>query len=192
MRIGTDRLMVVGGLMVISARTLLIAQTPLQFAGSLVCILLIVAGLSGLGRHLQPDSRIYVQLRAEVEQFLTLVRKINVHAVAAEGKQASVTKTAMHESVDRIALVAGVVGEKWERKKETLPLRIRESRRPQPAPTPAAAAGWVTPPDRDRGPGPAFPLSQRSELDGSRGSNAAARRDRAARRRHLLSVLRPH
>jgi len=192
MRIGTDRLMVVGGLMVISARTLLIAQTPLQFAGSLVCILLIVAGLSGLGRHLQPDSRIYVQLRAEVEQFLTLVRKINVHAVAAEGNQASVTKTAMHESVDRIALVAGVVGEKWERKKETPSLRIKEGRRPQTAPTPAAAAGWVIPPDRDRGPRPAFQLPRRSQLDGSRGSGAAARRDRAARRRYLQHVLRPH
>ncbi len=114
MRTRADVMMGVGGVLVIFAQTLVIAETPLQFTVIFVSLLLVGAALWGLGHRLEPSSRIFLQLRAEVDQFLTLVRKLNAHAIAAERKQASAIKTAMHKSVDRVALVAGVVeGQSW-------------------------------------------------------------------------------
>ena len=109
MRTRIDKIMAVGGLSLILLETLLAAETPLSFVVVLFGILLTCAGILGLGRRLQPEGRIYLQLRAEVDDFLTLVRKINAQIVAAEGEQASQTNTSMHESVERIAHVAGVV-----------------------------------------------------------------------------------
>ncbi len=110
MRTRSDKMMAAGGLSTILAQTLFVGATPTQFTVMVLGILLILAALSGLGRRLQPEKRIYLQLRAEVDRFLTLVRQINVHAIAGEGEQACETKATMHESVERIALVTGVVG----------------------------------------------------------------------------------
>ncbi len=110
MRTRTDKIMAIGGLFVVSLQALAVAPTTLQFALVFIAILITGAGLFGLGRRLQPDKRIYRQLRAEVDDFLALVRKINGQAVAGQGEQACETKTAMHASVEQIAQVAGVVG----------------------------------------------------------------------------------
>ncbi len=110
MRTRADRMMAVGGLLVIFLQTLFIASKPIDFAVIFAGILLVAAALWGLGRRLAQERRVHLQLRAEVDHFADLARKMNAHAVAGEGKRASATKTQMHESVDRIALVAGVVG----------------------------------------------------------------------------------
>ncbi len=110
MRTRSDKMMAAGGLSTILAQTLFIAATPTQLTVMFLGIILILAALLRLGHRLQPDKRLYLQLRAEVDRFLALVRNINAHAVAGEGEQASQAKTKMHESVEQIALVAGVVG----------------------------------------------------------------------------------
>lgn len=110
MRTRADRMMAVGGLLLIFLQTLFIASKPIDFAVIFAGILLVSAALWGLGRRLARERRVHLQLRAEVDHFADLVRKINAHAVAGEGKRASATKKEMYESVDRIALVAGVVG----------------------------------------------------------------------------------
>ncbi len=110
MRTRADRMMAVGGLLLIFLQTLFIASKPIDFAVIFAGILLVSAALSGLGRRLARERRVHLQLRAEVDHFADLIRKINAYAVAGEGQRASATKTDMHESVDRIALLAGVVG----------------------------------------------------------------------------------
>ena len=110
MRTRSDKMMAAGGLSTILAQTLFIAATPTQLTVMVLGIILILAALLRLGHRLQPDKRLYLKLRAEVDRFLALVRNINAHAVAGEGERASQAKTKMHESVERIALVAGVVG----------------------------------------------------------------------------------
>ncbi len=110
MRTRADRMMAIGGLLVIFFQTLVIANKPIDFAVIFAGILLVSAALWGLGRGRTPERRVHLQLRAEFAHFAVLVRKINAHATAGEGEQASATKTEMHESVERIALVAGVVG----------------------------------------------------------------------------------
>ncbi len=119
MRTRADRMMAVGGLLVIFFQTLVIANKAIDFAVIFAGILLVSAALWGVGRRLAPDRRVHTQLRAEFAHFAVLVRKINAHAAAGEGKQASATKTEMHESVDRIALVAGVVGSTGNLKEQT-------------------------------------------------------------------------
>jgi hypothetical protein len=108
MRTRVDRIMAIGGLLVIAVQTLVIAPTPLQFVLIFIAILVTGAGIFGLGDRLQPDRRIYLQLRAEVDDFLVLVRRINEQAVAGRGEMAAETKMAMHESIDRLAQAAGV------------------------------------------------------------------------------------
>ena len=109
MRTRADKMMAVGGLSLIFLETLLVVRGPIDFTVMLVGILLVAAALWGLGRRLARERRVYLQLRAEVDHFADLARKINAHAVAGDGVWAAATKTEMHESVDRIALVAGVV-----------------------------------------------------------------------------------
>ena len=70
MRTRTDKIMAIGGLFVVSLQALAVAPTMLQFALIFIAILITGAGLFGLGRRLQPDKRIYRQLRAEVDDFL--------------------------------------------------------------------------------------------------------------------------
>ncbi len=48
------------------------------FIADLLGIALITVGVWGLGSRLFPDRRVYVGLRSEVDQFISLVRKLNV------------------------------------------------------------------------------------------------------------------
>ncbi|UCC48751.1 MAG: hypothetical protein JSV41_00820, partial [Gemmatimonadota bacterium] len=47
------------------------------FIADLLGIALITVGVWGLGSRLFPDRRVYVGLRSEVDQFISLVRKLN-------------------------------------------------------------------------------------------------------------------
>ena len=104
-----DRWLVVGGLSLLVVQGLILATTLFQYGMIIIATLLFCAGMLGLGSRAQTERRIYLQLRSEVDHFINLVRQINDHAVAGEGKQVTETKKIMHESVERIAQAAGVV-----------------------------------------------------------------------------------
>jgi len=110
MRSRLDKLMAVGGLLLILMLTFVLVSDPLALAAMLLGIIMAFGGLWGLGSRIQPDRRVYLKLRAEVDQFIDLVRRINAHVVAGDGAGASEAKAAMHESVEQIAQAAGVVG----------------------------------------------------------------------------------
>jgi len=110
MRSRLDRLMAVGGLVLVLILTFVLASDPIALAAMLLGIVMAFGGLYGLGSRIQPDRRVYLQLRAEVDRFINLVRKLNAHVVAGDGEAASEAKAAMHESVEQIAQAAGVVG----------------------------------------------------------------------------------
>jgi hypothetical protein len=101
-------MMAVAGLMLILAQSLVEDIPPLSTAVILLGVVLVAAGLVGLGSRLQPDRRVYLKLRAEVDDFLRLVRTLNLNAVEGRGAQASETKAAMHDSIERIGEAAGV------------------------------------------------------------------------------------
>ena len=109
MRSRVDKWLVAGGFALVVMQALILVTTPLQFASLVVATLLTCAGLLGLGRRLGRERRLYVQLRLEFDRFTRLVRELNTQTVAGEGRLASETQAAMHESVDRIASVAGVI-----------------------------------------------------------------------------------
>lgn len=111
MRAGIDRIMIIAGLILVLLQTVQLDLTPFEFGIILFGVLVTATGLWGLGSRLKPERRLYLQLRAEVDKFLNLVRRINTHAVAGEGVRANEVKEEMHASVELIAQAAGVEAE---------------------------------------------------------------------------------
>jgi len=108
MKAGIDRIMALAGLILVLVQTAFLDIAPFEYGIILFGVLVTATGLWGLGSRLKPDRRLYLQLRAEVDRFLNLVRRINAHAVAGDGEQAKEVKEEMHASVELIAQVAGV------------------------------------------------------------------------------------
>lgn len=73
--------------------------------------LLVGAGNFRLGSRLLPDRRVYVGLRAEVEDFIDLVRRVNAKALAGDSESIEELRTQMKLSVDRMVALAGEKGE---------------------------------------------------------------------------------
>lgn len=73
--------------------------------------LLVGAGNFRLGSRLLPDRRVYVGLRAEVEDFIELVRRLNAKALAGDSESIEELRTQMKVSVDRMVGLAGEKGE---------------------------------------------------------------------------------
>ncbi len=109
MREAVGSILVLGGVVIVVVQVLAIADSRLQMAVVAGGVMMIYLGTLRLKGQVRRGRRVYQQLRPEVNHVLGLVRQINAHVVATEGEQASETKAAMHESVDRIALVAGVM-----------------------------------------------------------------------------------
>lgn len=100
-----------GGVVIILLQTLMIAYHRWEVAVILAGIMVNQIGVWGLAAKLMPDRRVYLQLRAEVDRFVGLVRLLNRHAVASEDPEVESTKALMHESIERMASVAAVRAE---------------------------------------------------------------------------------
>jgi hypothetical protein len=111
MKAGIDRIMALAGLILVLLQTAFLDIAPFEYGIILFGVLVTATGLWGLGSRLRPDRRLYLQLRAEVDKFIGLVRRINAHVVAGQGEQANEVKEEMHASVELIAQAAGVVAD---------------------------------------------------------------------------------
>lgn len=107
-RAALNNALALGGVIVILLQVLWIADTRPQVAIVLAGIILNQVGVWGLAAKLLPDRRQYLKLRAEVDGFIGLVRKLNTHAVDGQDDDVQGTASAMHESIDRMVNVAGV------------------------------------------------------------------------------------
>ena len=86
----------------------------IQILVVLIGILMIEAGVWGLTAKVLPSERRYLALRAEVDVFIGLVRDLNTRALALEGGESpekteafEAARASLHQSVDRMAEVAG-------------------------------------------------------------------------------------
>ncbi|MEX1184455.1 MAG: hypothetical protein WEF86_14680 [Gemmatimonadota bacterium] len=95
-------------------------------------LVLIEAGIWRVTQSLFPNDREYRPLRKETDYFVTLVRRLNSAAVAAQRGTASgqrdlqTVNEEMHHSVDRMLRLAGLTD-------EDLGFRYRPARTPLPA-----------------------------------------------------------
>jgi hypothetical protein len=103
--------LVLGGVVIILLQTLMIAWTRFQVSIILAGIIINQIGVWGLAAKLLPDRRVNLELRAEVDRFIGLVRQLNAHAVTGDDPQVDSTKALMHESIDRMVSVAAVRAE---------------------------------------------------------------------------------
>lgn len=92
----------------------LATNLQLQIAVVLVGILIIEAGVWKLTAKILPNERKYLALRAEVDSFISRIRTLNAQGMrlrendTEENREAlRETVAALHESVDRMAEVAG-------------------------------------------------------------------------------------
>ncbi|NIR42875.1 MAG: hypothetical protein GWN99_03230 [Gemmatimonadetes bacterium] len=100
-----------GGVVVILLQTLYIAYDRIQVAIILAGIIINQIGVWGLANKLLPERRVYLELRAEVDSFIGMVRELNSQAVQGDQVAVDQTKTNMHESVERMAEVAAIESE---------------------------------------------------------------------------------
>lgn len=110
-----DRLMVHGGTAIIFAVMVALAhRTPDGIEGSAFWIILggvalaiHTAGIfNTVGKTF--SARKYLRLRAELDDFIAMVRHLNRHAIEKDGASIERVNAAMHRSVDKMAEVAGV------------------------------------------------------------------------------------
>jgi hypothetical protein len=101
-----NRTLAIIGVAVIFLQILYIAETRAQVAIVLAGLLLNQMGTWGLASRLLPDRRIFMLLRAEVDHFLNLVRRLHVSAVEKASEHVESTRGEMHESVDRMVGIA--------------------------------------------------------------------------------------
>jgi hypothetical protein len=71
-------------------------------------ILVNQVGVWGLASRMMPERRLYLPLRREVRHFIDMVRELNDVALI-EASDVEEVRRRMHESVDRMAAVAGEV-----------------------------------------------------------------------------------
>lgn len=114
LRQATDKGMPIVGVVVILAAVLFVRELRLQLAVVVVGLFLVEAGVWNLSQWLLPNDRQYVGLRAEGDHFILLIRRLNETAVQlkaldndANRRAFEAAHEAMHESVDRMAQLAG-------------------------------------------------------------------------------------
>ncbi len=97
-----------GGVVIILLQTLMIAYQRIEVAIVLAGIMINQIGVWGLANKLLPERRVFLQLRAEVDRFIGLVRNLNKQAVAGDEAEVESTKALMHDSIERMSAVAAV------------------------------------------------------------------------------------
>lgn len=110
----TDKGMPIVGVVVILAAVLFVQELRLQLAVVVVGLFLVEAGVWNLSQWILPNDRQYIGLRAEGDHFIMLIRRLNEAAVQlkevdddANRRAFEAAREAMHESVDRMAQLAG-------------------------------------------------------------------------------------
>ena len=111
MRSRLDRILALGGVLIITAQALATAPGPAYVALIFFGFLASQVGTWGLTRFVMPERREYIALRAEVDEFLHHVRTLNRQVVDGDGTGAAYTRRDMLVAVDRICGAAGVVGD---------------------------------------------------------------------------------
>lgn len=97
------------GTAIVLLSVLLLVELRAQLVGVILGLLLVEVGVWDLAKPMLPNERKYLGLRAEVDDFIGLVRRLN-RAVLDEGSEhASVhdVRSEMHASVDRMVDLAG-------------------------------------------------------------------------------------
>jgi len=105
-RSGLDKSLAIGGVILILLQVLLIADMRMQVAVVLFGILVNQIGVWGLAERLMPDRRTNLELRSEVDAFISLIRKLSRLGTKCDAATLEATQSDMHESVDRIAAIA--------------------------------------------------------------------------------------
>ncbi len=95
------------GVTAIVAPVVLLSDSWTPLIVVLAGALLVGAGNFRLGSRLLPDRRVYVGLRAEVEAFIQLVRRLNARVLAGENQAIDDLRAQMKDSVDRMVTLAG-------------------------------------------------------------------------------------
>jgi len=106
-------------------------------------LVLLEAGVWRITQSLFPNERAYAPLRKETDYFVTLVRRLNSAAVAAQRGHADAADLArvhdeMHHSVDRMLRLAGMteddLGYRYSPRKSPISAdeRVRQTVAPQP------------------------------------------------------------
>lgn len=103
-----DNALAVGGVVVILLQVLFMAFSRTQVIIVLAGILINQVGVWGVASRMMPERRLYLPLRREVRHFIDMVREMNDVAKIEAGDVEELRRR-MHESVDRMATVAGKV-----------------------------------------------------------------------------------
>lgn len=99
---------ILGIILVLGAVLFIWQNLYLQLSVVIVGLFLIEAGIWKLAHPLLPSARRYHTLRAEVDEFILLVRRLNTAALNdRNGEGVSEVKQEMLKSVDRMVAAAG-------------------------------------------------------------------------------------
>lgn len=109
-----DQFLVIIGVIVIVVPVALMEEPGSALFTVLGGIALMGLGVWRLGHRVLPDRRVYVGLRSEVDHFIELVRRLNAHALRGDSGGVGEVKASMHDSVDRMALIAGLTVDEIE------------------------------------------------------------------------------
>lgn len=103
----------IAGTVVVFAGVLFFTDVRFQLGTVLVGVLLIEAGIWKLSHPLMPEARTYHGLRAEVDRFIGLVRRLNGAALHTQDAPVEArdrferTLAEMHDSIERMGFLAG-------------------------------------------------------------------------------------
>ncbi len=110
-----DRLMIHAGSFAIFVALVVLAHgTPEGIQGSALWIMLGAIALAVHGAGILNvagrtfNNRKFLQLRAEIDEFIAMARHLNRHALAEDEDSVARTVEAMHRSVDKMSQVAGI------------------------------------------------------------------------------------
>jgi hypothetical protein len=110
-RSAIDQILTVVGVIVIVVTVTLLTESWTPLFVVMVGALMIGAGAWRLGTRLLPNRRVYLGLRSEVEYFIRLVRRLNLHALEEQSEKVENLRVEMKESVDRMVSLAGRSGD---------------------------------------------------------------------------------
>lgn len=103
-----DQFLVIIGVIIIVVPVALMEDSGGALLTVMGGIAVMALGVWRLGHRVLPERRVYVGLRSEVDHFIGLVRKLNTSALQGGSDRVAQVKASMHDSVDRMALIAGM------------------------------------------------------------------------------------
>jgi hypothetical protein len=106
-----DKGVALGGVALVLLELLLLAYSPVHVAVVVLGVLMIYVGIWRLASHVLPNRRIYLPLRAEVDEFIRLIRRLNAERGRGDFPAAFETAAELREAVERIITAAGVQGQ---------------------------------------------------------------------------------